>query len=59
MCGLLLLAFRDHRHVAIVLVNLPLALIGGLAAILLHGGVLRVVSIVGFVTLPPATASCS
>ena len=28
MYGLLFLAFRDRRHVAIVLVNLPLALIG-------------------------------
>ena len=51
MCGLLLLAFRDRRHVAIVLVNLPLALIGGVAAVALHGGVLSVASIVGFVTL--------
>jgi Cu/Ag efflux pump CusA len=51
MYGLLLLAFRDRRHVAIVLVNLPLALIGGVAAVALHGGVLSVASIVGFVTL--------
>jgi Cu/Ag efflux pump CusA len=51
MYGLLLLAFRSHRHTLIVLVNLPLALIGGLAAVALAGKGLSVASLVGFVTL--------
>ena len=51
MYGLLFLAFRDHRHTLIVLVNLPLALIGGVAAVAIGGGVLSVASLVGFVTL--------
>jgi CzcA family heavy metal efflux pump len=51
MYGLLFLAFRNHRHVAIVLVNLPLALIGGIAGVALGGGVLSVASIVGFIAL--------
>jgi Cu/Ag efflux pump CusA len=51
MYGLLFLAFRHHRHVAIVLVNLPLALIGGIAGVVLGGGVLSVASIVGFIAL--------
>ena len=51
MYGLLFLAFRDHRHTLIVLVNLPLALIGGVVAVALGGGVLSVASLVGFVTL--------
>ena len=51
MYGLLFLAFRNHRHVAIVLVNLPLALIGGIAGVVLGGGVLSVASIVGFIAL--------
>jgi CzcA family heavy metal efflux pump len=51
MYGLLFLAFRNNRHVMIVLVNLPLALIGGLFAMALGGGVLSVASMVGFIAL--------
>jgi CzcA family heavy metal efflux pump len=49
--GLLWLAFRSHRQVAVVLVNLPLALVGGVAALWASGGTISVASIVGFVTL--------
>jgi len=51
MYGLLYLAFRDHRRAAIVAVNLPLALIGGIAAVVLFDGVLSLATLVGFVTL--------
>jgi Cu/Ag efflux pump CusA len=51
MYGLLFLAFRSHRHTWIVLVNLPLALIGGLAAVALGGKGVSVASLVGFITL--------
>ncbi|HSF44211.1 MAG TPA: efflux RND transporter permease subunit [Thermoanaerobaculia bacterium] len=51
MYALLFLAFRDHRHALIVLVNLPLALVGGVFAVALGGGVLSVASLVGFITL--------
>jgi len=49
--GLLFLAFRNHRHAVIVLVNLPLALIGGVLAVALGGGTLSIASLVGFITL--------
>jgi len=51
MYGLLYMAFRDHRRAAIVAVNLPLALIGGIAAVVLFEGVLSLATLVGFVTL--------
>jgi CzcA family heavy metal efflux pump len=51
MYALLYVAFRSHRHTLIVLVNLPLALIGGLLAVGLSSGGLSVASLVGFITL--------
>lgn len=52
--GILLLIFvalGRARNVAVVLLNLPFALVGGVIAALLTGGVLSVGSLVGFVTL--------
>ena len=49
--GLLYFEFGSHRDTLVVLVNLPLALIGGVAAVSLGGGVLSVATLVGFVTL--------
>jgi copper/silver efflux system protein len=43
--------FRSTRTAALVLANLPLALIGGVVAVLLSGGVVSIASLVGFVTL--------
>jgi CzcA family heavy metal efflux pump len=51
MYGLLYLAFGNHRDTLVVLVNLPLALIGGVFAVTLGSGVLSVATLVGFVTL--------
>jgi len=51
MYGLLYLEFGSHRDTLVVLVNLPLALIGGVVAVALGGGVLSVATLVGFVTL--------
>jgi CzcA family heavy metal efflux pump len=51
MYGLLYLAFGNHRDTLVVLVNLPLALIGGVFAVALGSGVLSVATLVGFVTL--------
>jgi Cu/Ag efflux pump CusA len=51
MYGLLYLEFRGTRETLIVLVNLPLALIGGVVAVALGDGVLSVATLVGFVTL--------
>jgi len=51
MYGLLYVEFGSHRDTLIVLVNLPLALIGGIIAVALGGGVLSIATLVGFVTL--------
>ncbi len=49
---LLLAAVTRHwRNLVLVLVNLPFALVGGLVAAFLYGGVLSLGSLVGFVTL--------
>ncbi len=49
--ALLYLEFGSHRETMIVLVNLPLALIGGIAGVALGTGVFSVATLVGFVTL--------
>lgn len=48
---LLFLAFRSIRTALLIMVNLPLALIGGVVAVFLGGGVVSVASLVGFITL--------
>jgi Cu/Ag efflux pump CusA len=48
---LLWTVFRSLRHLLLVLVNLPFALVGGVAAVYLSGGLLDVGSLIGFVTL--------
>jgi Cu/Ag efflux pump CusA len=48
---LLVLAFGRARDASIVMVNLPLALIGGVAGVFLSGGVLNVATMIGFITL--------
>lgn len=45
------LALRSWRLALQVMVNLPLALVGGVLAVSLTGGVLSVASLVGFITL--------
>jgi len=49
--GLLFFAFSSHRQTLIVLVNLPLAVVGGVIAVAVGGGVLSVASLLGFITL--------
>lgn len=44
-------AFGSSRDALLIMLNLPLALIGGVAGVYLAGGVLSVASIVGFITL--------
>jgi Cu/Ag efflux pump CusA len=48
---LLVLAFPDWRSVALILANIPFALVGGVAAIALTGATLSIGSLVGLVTL--------
>jgi Cu/Ag efflux pump CusA len=48
---LLVLAFSRPRDAVLVMVNLPLALIGGVVGVFLAGGVLSVASMIGFITL--------
>jgi CzcA family heavy metal efflux pump len=48
---LLVLAFGRPRDGVLIMLNLPLALIGGVAGVFLAGGVLSVASMIGFITL--------
>jgi len=48
---LLWMAFHSSRRVALVVLNLPFALIGGICAARLGGGTLSLGSLVGFVTV--------
>ena len=48
---LLFLALKSRRGVLLVMTNLPLALVGGVASVMLTGGNLSLGGMVGFVTL--------
>jgi len=48
---LLVLAFGRTRDALLIMVNLPLALIGGVAGVFLSGGVLNIATMIGFITL--------
>jgi CzcA family heavy metal efflux pump len=45
------LAFKSARDALLIMVNLPLALIGGVAGAFLSGGILSVASLIGFITV--------
>jgi CzcA family heavy metal efflux pump len=48
---LLHLAFGSARDALLVMLNLPLALIGGVVGVFVSGGVLSVASLIGFITV--------
>lgn len=48
---LLFIALGSLRDAGLVMVNLPLALIGGVGGVYVSGGILSVASIIGFITL--------
>ena len=48
---LLFMEFQSVRQALLVMVNLPLALVGGVFAVMLTGGVLNLATMVGFITL--------
>lgn len=45
------IAFGSYKDATIIMLNLPLALVGGVAGVFLAGGVLSLASLVGFITL--------
>ncbi|MCZ6491927.1 MAG: efflux RND transporter permease subunit [Acidobacteria bacterium] len=48
---ILVTAFRSFAEAMIIMCNLPLALIGGVAGVFFSGGILSVASMIGFITL--------
>jgi CzcA family heavy metal efflux pump len=48
---LLFMAFRSTRDALLVMLNLPLAMIGGVVGVYVSGGILSVAAIIGFITL--------
>jgi Cu/Ag efflux pump CusA len=48
---ILMTAFGSGRDASIIMLNLPLALVGGVVGVFIAGGVLSVASIIGFITL--------
>ncbi len=48
---ILYLEFHSSKTALLVLVNLPLALIGGVVAVFFSGGIISIASLVGFITL--------
>ncbi len=48
---LLAISYHSIKSAMLIIINLPLALIGGIVAVFLSGGILSVPSLVGFVTL--------
>ncbi len=44
-------AFKSFQDALVIMLNLPLALVGGVAGVFLSGGILSVASIIGFITL--------
>jgi CzcA family heavy metal efflux pump len=48
---LLTIAFGSLRDTLFIMLNLPLALIGGVLGVFLSGGVLSIASLIGFITL--------
>jgi CzcA family heavy metal efflux pump len=48
---LLYVAFRSLRDASLVMLNLPLALVGGVIGVYAAGGILSVASMIGFITL--------
>jgi CzcA family heavy metal efflux pump len=51
MVFILTTVFRSFTDAAIILINLPLALVGGVVGVFVGGGILSVASIIGFITL--------
>ena len=49
--GLLIVAFHSTADAGIVMLNLPLALIGGLAGVYAGDGILSIASMIGFISL--------